>query len=243
MLKIMEIKGQPIIDENYQYFNNCHASTLVYLPGGDLLIAYFAGTKEGADDTAIWISRKEKGIWNEPVRTIYQEGIAHWNPVLYREDNVIYLFYKVGPDVHSWKTMISLSEDNGKSWTDGKELVAGDFLPRGPVKNKIIRLSNGHLIAGSSIEDERYWDVFIDSSSDNGVSWEMNKVPFDHEEVEVKKENLMWEGLASESLWENDLKKVFRWDGVIQPTLWESQGGHVHMLMRSTRGKVYRVTQ
>ena len=42
------------------------------------------------------------------------------------------------------------------------------------------------------------------------------------------------------ALWEPSLNVAKKWDGVIQPTLWEYPAGHVHALMRSTRGAVYR---
>lgn len=41
-------------------------------------------------------------------------------------------------------------------------------------------------------------------------------------------------------LWECCLENLLRWDGVIQPTLWESSPGHIHMLLRSTRGAIFR---
>lgn len=36
------------------------------------------------------------------------------------------------------------------------------------------------------------------------------------------------------------LENLLRWDGVIQPMLWESSPGHIHMLLRSTRGAIFR---
>jgi predicted neuraminidase len=50
----------------------------------------------------------------------------------------------------------------------------------------------------------------------------------------------IWTGLAANALWESDARRVFQWDGVIQPTLWESSPGKIHMLLRSTRGYIYR---
>ncbi len=50
----------------------------------------------------------------------------------------------------------------------------------------------------------------------------------------------VWQGLSDGALWETEADTVFRWDGVIQPTLWESQTGYIHMLLRSTRGFIYR---
>ncbi|RFU63865.1 sialidase family protein [Peribacillus glennii] len=239
MPKIKQIKKEIVMKQKQDYFNNCHASTITKLPNGELLVAYFAGTREGTGDTAIWLSRKVNGKWLEPERKIYREGIPHWNPVLHLNENKIHLYYKVGDTVHTWKTMYTVSEDFGHSWTESQELVQGDILPRGPVKNKVIVLSNGWWIAPGSIEDDREWDAFVDISKDKGHSWLKKDVPIDHK-MEKEHTDRIWEGLKEEALWECDLEKVFQWDGVIQPTLWESEPGRVHMLLRSTRGKIYR---
>ena len=49
-------------------FPECHASTIVELANGDLLAAYFGGTKERNPDCCIWVSRKPKGQtqWTAP---------------------------------------------------------------------------------------------------------------------------------------------------------------------------------
>lgn len=240
MMEMKKRKKEFILEEGHNYFKNCHASTIVKLQNGDLLVAYFAGTKEGSGDTAIWLSRKSAGKWQTPVRTIFKEETAHWNPVLHLEGKKLWLFYKVGATVHTWKTMAAVSDDYGQTWSKGTELVEGDPLPRGPVKNKLLSLSNGHWLAPGSTEDEIYWDAFIDYSADKGLTWEKHDVPFRHKAINEWNDVAMWEGLKNEALWENDLNKVFKWDGIIQPALWESKAGYVHMLLRSTRGRVYR---
>jgi predicted neuraminidase len=58
------ISQQRLIPEYGVDFRQCHASTLVVLPEGDLLVAWFAGQKEGSGDTAIWLARREKGRWH-----------------------------------------------------------------------------------------------------------------------------------------------------------------------------------
>ena len=40
-------------------------------------------------------------------------------------------------------------------------------------------------------------------------------------------------------MWETDLQRVFQWDGDTTNTM-GIQPGHVHAMMRSTRGKIYR---
>jgi len=231
---------QFLLPQDWSGFNNCHASTLLTLPGGDVLVAYFAGQKEGSSDTAIWLSRQHQGIWQTPQRTIFSEGLAHWNPVLLKQQGDIWLFYKVGPNVHEWKTRYVKSSDDGVTWSSPAELVKRDALPRGPVKNKLLVTSDGCWLAPGSTEDDRHWDAFVDRSEDRGQHWQMVQVPIEHQQQASHEGSQLWQGLQADTLWENDLERVFQWDGVIQPSLWESSAGHIHMLMRSTRGRVYR---
>lgn len=191
-------------------FRECHASTLVRLPGGELLTAWFGGTKEGKDDVMIWLSRRHADGWSGPVCVTREEGIPHWNPVLFQSDgDTVNLYYKVGRQIPYWKTMVMESRDGGATWSEAREVVPGDEGGRGPVKNKPIRCSNGRLLAPASIE-QGPWRCFIDVSSD-GVAWEKKQIPVSDPGVNM-----------------------------IQPTLWEAPQGHVHALMRSSAGFVYR---
>jgi len=207
--------------EESRPFRSCHASTLLELENGDTLASYFGGTKEGAPDVGIWSSRRVGGKWNAPALLASMPGVPHWNPVLFRApDGRILLFYKAGEIWFNWKTMIMESKDTGHTWNAPVVLVPGDGdgegMARGPVKNKPIVLSDGRWLAGSSIERrDGTNDVFVDESSDNGRSWKRSDmVPLDH--------------------------ATFSGPGVIQPTLWESRPGHVHMLVRSTCGRICR---
>lgn len=49
-------------------FPQCHAATIVELKNGDLVAAYFGGTKERNPDVCIWVNRKPKGSdkWSGP---------------------------------------------------------------------------------------------------------------------------------------------------------------------------------
>lgn len=230
----MEYKNilKEFIFEKEHPFASCHASTLIVLSNGDILSAWFGGTGEGADDVAIWVLKCTNGIWSKPFKAADIEGIPHWNPVLYRrKDSSILLFYKVGHKIPKWQTMLTISEDEGSTWSDPKELVPGDVGGRGPVKNKPIILSDGTLLAPASLEGE-FWDAFVDISYDDGFSWKKSEmVPIVHGNSAVNDIVEMNMPVPVES---------FKGKGIIQPTLWESKPGMVHMLLRSTEGFIYR---
>jgi len=203
------------IFEQNDVFPSCHASTLTHLSGGDLLAAWFGGTCEGDPDVDIWISRRHKGIWSPPVKAAEEEGLPHWNPVLFTaEDGTVYLYYKVGHTFSEWYTRVMVSTDGGQTWSQPRELVQGDRGGRGPVRNKPIILQNGTWVAPASLEQQA-WEAFVDVSSDRGETWTSSciiRAPITREPGK----------------------------GIIQPTLWESQPNHVSMLLRSTEGLIYR---
>ena len=202
------------IFEPKQYFDSCHASTLVEVDAGVLLCAWFAGTSEKHPDTAIWLSRLEGTVWREPVRVANVGPVAHWNPVLFRDDAYgTFLFFKVGEDSQKWSTYWMRSDDGGLNWSEPEELVDGDVGGRGPVKNKPIVLSDGSWLAPASTEmgSKTCWDSFADRSEDGGHTWSRSEA-----------------FACGPTMPEGTL--------VIQPTFWESGPGMVTALMRTAGG-------
>lgn len=205
---------------------NCHASTVLPLPDGSVLSAWFGGTKEGTTDVDIWYSRRTENGWDKPKRISYNSRIPHWNPVLFlRQNGEVVLFFKVGRHIPSWRTFFCVSKDNGISFDKPRELVDGDRSGgRGPVKNKCIRLSDGRILAPASTEN-RGWNCFVDTSFDDGQTW--------HKGAKIKTEQTA-PILNSQNNYTSNLIPM------IQPTLWESSCGKVHMLTRTAVGKAYR---
>src|SRR3954449_12629017 len=71
---------------------SCHASTIVELPGGDLMAAWFGGTGEGKPDVAIWAARRHGGKWEAPVELVREPNTPTWNPVLFHPgDGLLWL--------------------------------------------------------------------------------------------------------------------------------------------------------
>ena len=197
--------------------DSCHASTVLPLDNGTVVAAWFAGSSESDDDVKILTSvRGTDGKWGEPIRVSADPNVAHWNPVLFQnDDGTITLYFKVGKDTEYWKTYYSVSTD-GKNWAAPRELVPGDNSGgRGPVKNKPIRLKDGTVLAPASTEIDGEWKAFVDISTDDGATWTKTA---------------------------NVASKYCTWFKVpmIQPTLWQSADGSVHMFTRTKVGKIYR---
>ncbi|MEA4823054.1 MAG: sialidase family protein [Clostridiaceae bacterium] len=194
---------------------SCHASTVVFTESG-VLLAWFGGTAEGDPDVGIYVTRGDGETFSAPERVSREEGVAHWNPVLWRRsDGTFALYYKVGAKISDWETYVTESADEGATWSQPKPLIAGDRSGgRGPVKNKPIRIADGTVLAPASWEKD-VWRAFADRSPDDGRSF----CRADYIEAP-----------------EFDGRPV----GLIQPTLWESQPGVVHMLLRSNEGALYR---
>ncbi len=208
-------------------FPSVHASTLVFLDDERIAAAWFGGANESNPDVRIWFSVLSQGVWSFPVAITPDNGIAHWNPTLFNDNGRLVMIYKEGLDPRKWYSMIIESTDDGQTWTEPRELVPGDVGGRGPVKDKMIRLSNGELLAPASIEDERRrWVPFADLSNDGGKTWTRSApIPI----------------LYGDTVYNTIDDMPDKTYGLIQPTAWEEDGvpGRIHMLMRSSLGYIY----
>jgi len=152
-------------------FPQCHAATIAETTHGDLVTAFFGGTKEANPDVCIWVCRKGKNTdkWTDPVKVA--DGVisptlrkACWNPVLFQmPQGSLYLFYKVGKKVADWTGYLITSEDGGKTWSTPHKLPDG-YL--GPVKNKPVQV-DGKIIAPSSTESDG-WKVHFEIAEEGG---------------------------------------------------------------------------
>ncbi len=204
----------------------CHASTVLPLPDGSVMAAWFAGKYEKSKDVDIWYSHRVDGKWSTPVSVSARKNLPHWNPVLFLDkDNKVCLYFKVGGHIYSWRTFVCFSDDLGRTFSTPVELVKGDACGgRGPVKNKMIRLSDGRLLAPASTE-KKGWNCFIDMSFDEGRTW--------HKQKRIKTDTMPAILNSGNAFTTNAVP-------MIQPTLWESAPGKVHMLTRTAKGRAYR---
>ncbi|WP_412477885.1 sialidase family protein [Azonexus sp. IMCC34839] len=117
---------------------SAHAATLAQLPDGRIAAAWFAGSREGADDVAIWFSTLEPSGWSTPSRIASRETTAGGtfaylrkigNPVLYREGNWLHLWY-VSVALGGWAGSSinhSQSTDGGRTWSKPTKLQTSPF--------------------------------------------------------------------------------------------------------------------
>jgi predicted neuraminidase len=153
-------------------FLSCHASTVAETPAG-LVVAWFGGTREGADDVGIWLARRTADGWSPPVEVAtgqQEDGRRYpcWNPVLFQaRGGPLLLFYKVGPRPSAWWGMLTTSTDAGLKWSPPVRLPEGIL---GPIKNKPVLLPDGALLCPSSTEDNG-WRVHMERTTDLGRTW------------------------------------------------------------------------
>ena len=190
-----------------------HASTVVELKNGELLSAWFGGTKEGAPDVAIWMSRRTATGWSKAVEAVREPEIAAYNPVLFHSaDGVLWLYYKFGPSPGTWSAGRKFSRDEGLTWSAVEHLPAGLY---GPIRAKPLVLADGTILSGTSVESYGSWACWIERSVDNAKSW-----------------TRIGPIAAPLSLAAGPVGKGAY--GVIQPSLLDLGKGHIRLYARST---------
>lgn len=213
-------------------FPECHSATIAETSDGDLVTAFFGGTKERNPDVCIWVCRKPKGAdgWTEPVRVA--DGIVNdtlryacWNPVLFavpESDGELWLFYKVGPNVAGWKGYLIRSHDGGRTWSAPEEMPDG-FL--GPAKNKPVWV-DGRILLPCSTEGG-HWNVYFEWTDDRGTTW--HKTPSLMSDLSVQTQNR-----ASDAPDAGKVEAIH----AIQPSVLRLSDGRLMMLSRTRNAKL-----
>lgn len=137
-----------------------HSITTVALDNGDLLSAWYAGTREGHTDVEIYSSvfHAEKKEWSKPKSILNRYQVSDdlnryikkvGNPVLYRHPSGVTALFYVSVSMAGWATSqlnMSLSYDNGQSWHASKRLVLTPFLNISTlIKNDVITYQDGTI--------------------------------------------------------------------------------------------------
>ena len=118
---------------------SAHAATLAELPDGRLAAAWFAGSREGAADVAVWFSLHDGHGWSAPRAIATRTGTATdtlaavrkiGNPVLYAAGDRLHLWY-VSAALGGWagsSVNHAASGDGGAMWSAAEKLVTSPFL-------------------------------------------------------------------------------------------------------------------
>jgi predicted neuraminidase len=218
-------------------FQQCHAPTIAQLRNNRFLVAWFGGRAEGAEDVGIWMADRFQCVWSTPRLVAKVSAQPHWNPVLVRSpDGAVTLYFRVGGTCPEWRTWLMASIDEGKTWTTPVELESEGASAPGPVKHAPLRLADGTLLAGNSMEAGGDWRVCVNRSTDGGRTW----VPGASVSWARPEEKDTGAGRLGDGV--QHLKDTLDLSGrgVIQPALWQSAPDCIHLLARSSTGALYR---
>ena len=153
-------------------FPSCHAASIVELADGTLLCVYFGGSREGATDVEVRLSRKEPGKdWEAPISIADSPGSIE-NPVIFEEHSGrVFVFYKLTKVEDYRMGRMKISTDGGKTW--GPEQKLGEKI-MGPEKNKPVQLDDGTILTPNA--DRNGWvdggSLFVERSTNGGATWE-----------------------------------------------------------------------
>ena len=221
-------------------FPQAHSATIVETANGDLVSAFFGGTREGAPDVCIYTCRKDKGsnTWITPA--LAADGIlspslrkACYNPVLYQmPGGPLYLFYKIGNKVSDWVGYLKKSDDGGHTWSKAYQLPEG-YL--GPIKNKIVDVA-GKSIAPSSTETGG-WKVHLEIAEEGGRKTHivgpltaseavLSELQAKNEDKEAKSDNETGESVKATTV------------QAIQPSILTYKDGRLQILCRTRNGRI-----
>ena len=160
-----------------------HCSSITEAPNGDLLVTWYSGSYESADDQALFISRRKKNsrTWSKPEMLVKSPGKPPGNAILWTDGrNRVWLLWgrmegtqpmMRGTGWDECRLFYRTSSDNGVTWSKDQPFFHDTigWLPR----NLTLRLHDGRLIV--PISDELHGHgvdlSFFLSTNDNGTTW------------------------------------------------------------------------
>ncbi|MCW5852646.1 MAG: exo-alpha-sialidase [Anaerolineae bacterium] len=149
----------------------CHCSTLIELPNGELLAAWFAGEYEMAPNVAILAARLTSEGWSTPQVVADTPGKAEGQPVfLNHPDGSLWLFYVTVEKSHwtSARMKVKISWDKGQTWEDGPPLPSEEGLM---FRSQPLILDTGDILV--PVYDEKTWQSMAMLSANGGRTWEL----------------------------------------------------------------------
>ena len=138
-----------------------HAGSVTQLDNGDVLAVWFAGSREGAADVAIYSRRYRADInkWTPPIVITDRERTARelgryirklGNPVIYTDAQGGVWLYYVTVSVGGWagsSITVKYSDNGGRRWTPARRLITSPFMNLSTlVKGSPVRMKDGQLV-------------------------------------------------------------------------------------------------
>jgi predicted neuraminidase/peroxiredoxin len=132
-----------------------HCSTVTEAANGDLLVVWYGGSYESADDQTLFLSRRKKGrrSWGKPEVLIRNSAQPPGNAVVFRDTReriwIVWCRMEASRPLRrggSWRQtrlMYRVSKDNGHHWSKDALFLGGIMES---LRNKPIRLANGELL-------------------------------------------------------------------------------------------------
>jgi len=125
-----------------------HPASITQLANGDLYIAYYGGSGEYGDDTAVYGSRLKVGEnqWTEPKVIADTPDRGEGNPVVWQApDGRVWLFYvnRYGETWSNARVKGKISDDGAETWSDSFML---NFEEGTMVRGQPIVLNNGDYL-------------------------------------------------------------------------------------------------
>ncbi|MBN1558746.1 exo-alpha-sialidase [candidate division KSB1 bacterium] len=125
-----------------------HPASITQLANGDLYIAYYGGTGEYGDDTAVYGARLGAGEnhWSPPTVIADTPDRGEGNPVVWQApDGRVWLFYvnRYGETWSNARVKVKISDDGAQSWSDSFML---NFEEGTMVRGQPIVLNNGDYL-------------------------------------------------------------------------------------------------
>lgn len=134
-----------------------HASSLAELPDGRILVAWYAGAREGASDVQIWFAIRNGSGWSIPRVAATRSETARdlglyvgklGNPVVFHDGNLLHLWY-VSVSFGGWSGSSinhKSSADDGTTWSATERLETSPFFNIGTlVRGPPVRLKDGGI--------------------------------------------------------------------------------------------------
>jgi predicted neuraminidase len=125
-----------------------HPASITQLSNGDLYIAYYGGSGEYGDDTAVYGSQQKAGEteWSWPKVIADTPNRGEGNPVVWQApDGRVWLFYvnRYGETWSNARVKVKISDDGAKTWSDSFML---NFEEGSMVRGQPIVLNDGDYL-------------------------------------------------------------------------------------------------